>query len=61
VPDYRPRFPQWPEISEVVGENGTAIMLGKTTVEAGAETIGARVEELLGKAGYYNGKAKLLK
>lgn len=61
VPDYRPRFPQWPEISEVVGENGTAIMLGKTTVEAGAKTIGARVEEILGKAGYYDGKAKLLK
>jgi multiple sugar transport system substrate-binding protein len=61
VPDYRPRFPQWPEISEVVGENGTAIMLGKTSVEAGAKTIGARVEEILGKAGYYDGKAKLLK
>jgi len=61
VPDYRPRFPQWPEISEVVGENGTAIMLGKTSVEAGAKTIGGRVEEILGKAGYYDGKAKLLK
>jgi multiple sugar transport system substrate-binding protein len=61
VPDYRPRFPQWPEISEVVGENGTAIMLGKTSVEAGAKTIGSKMEEILKKAGYYDGKAKLLK
>ncbi|HEX8589625.1 hypothetical protein, partial [Pseudomonas sp.] len=61
VPDYRPRFPQWPEISEVVGENGTAIMLGKTSVEAGAKAIGSRMEEILKKAGYYDGKAKLLK
>lgn len=61
VPDYRPRFPEWPEISEVIGENGTAIMLGKTSVEAGAKTIGAKIEEILGKAGYYDGKKPLLK
>ncbi|WPO98025.1 sugar ABC transporter substrate-binding protein [Pseudomonas sp. HR96] len=61
VPDYRPRFPQWPEISEVIGENGTAIMLGKTSVADGAKTIGSKVEEILQKAGYYDGKAKLLK
>src|SRR5690606_19115459 len=53
VPDHRPRVPQWAESSEVIGDNGTAIMLGKTTIEAGAKTIGARVEESLGKAGYY--------
>ncbi|MDB6052057.1 MAG: sugar transporter [Pseudomonas sp.] len=61
VPDFRPRFAEWPEISEIVGENGTAIMLGKTSVADGAKTIGARVEEILGKAGYYNGKKPLLK
>jgi multiple sugar transport system substrate-binding protein len=61
VPDYRPRFPQWPEISEVIAENGTAIMLGKSSVEDGAKAIGTRVEQILDKAGYYNGKAKLLK
>ncbi|MFJ3486512.1 ABC transporter substrate-binding protein [Pseudomonas sp. NPDC090202] len=61
VPDYRPRFPQWPEISEVVGENGTAIMLGKSSVEAGAKAIGSKMEDILNKAGYYDGKVKLLK
>jgi multiple sugar transport system substrate-binding protein len=61
VPDYRPRFPQWPEISEVVGENGTAIMLGKSSVADGAKAIGTRMEDILKKAGYYDGKVKLLK
>jgi multiple sugar transport system substrate-binding protein len=61
VPDYRPRFPQWPEISEVVGENGTAIMLGKSNVADGAKAIGTRMEDILKKAGYYDGKVKLLK
>jgi multiple sugar transport system substrate-binding protein len=61
VPDYRPRFPQWPEISEVVGENGTSIMLGKSSVEAGAKAIGSKMEDILKKAGYYDGKVKLLK
>ncbi|MFY1668055.1 ABC transporter substrate-binding protein [Pseudomonas sp. Pseu.R1] len=61
VPDYRPRFPQWPEISEVVGENGTAIMLGKSSVTDGAKAIGTKMEDILKKAGYYDGKVKLLK
>ena len=61
VPDYRPRFPQWPEVSEVIGENGTAIMLGKMSVEAGAKAIGTKMEDILKKAGYYDGKVKLLK
>ena len=61
VPDYRPRFPQWPEISEIIGENGTAIMLRKTSLEDGTKAIGSRMEEILDKAGYYNGKVKLLK
>lgn len=61
VPDFRPRFAEWPEISEIVGENGTAIMLNKTSVADGAKTIGTRVEEILGKAGYYDGKKPLLK
>jgi multiple sugar transport system substrate-binding protein len=61
VPDFRPRFAEWPEISEIIGENGTAMMLGKISVADGAKTIGTRVEEILGKAGYYDGKKPLLK
>jgi multiple sugar transport system substrate-binding protein len=61
VPDYRPRFPEWPAVSEVIGEHGTNMMLGKLSVSEGANTIGARVEEILGKAGYYKGDKPLRK
>jgi multiple sugar transport system substrate-binding protein len=61
VPDYRPRFPEWPQVSEVIGEYGTSMMLGKTSVSDGAKTIGARVEDILGKAGYYKGDKPLRK
>ena len=60
VPEYRPRFPAWPAISEIVAEWGSKIELGEVSVEAGAKEIGTRMEEILGKEGYYDGKKKLL-
>ena len=59
VPEFRPRFPAWPAISEVIAEWGTKMMLGEVTTEQGAKEIGARMEEILGKAGYYNGSKPL--
>ena len=61
VPDFRPRFAEWPEISEVVAEWGTRMMLGNVSVQQGAQSIGARVEEILGQAGYYDGSKPLRK
>jgi multiple sugar transport system substrate-binding protein len=61
VPDYRPRFPEWPAISEVIGEWGTKMMLGQVSVKDGAQTIGQKTEDILNKAGYYSGKKPLLK
>jgi multiple sugar transport system substrate-binding protein len=61
VPDFRPRFAEWPELSEVVAEWGTRMMLGNVSIEQGAKSIGARVEEVLGQAGYYNGSKPLRK
>lgn len=61
VPDYRPRFPEWPAISEVIGEWGTKMMLGQVSVHDGAATIGSKMEDILSKAGYYDGKKPLLK
>jgi multiple sugar transport system substrate-binding protein len=61
VPDFRPRFPDWPAISEIVAEWGTKMMLGEVTTEQGAQEIGGRMEEILGKSGYYDGQKKLLK
>ncbi|ADH64891.1 extracellular solute-binding protein family 1 [Allomeiothermus silvanus DSM 9946] len=55
-PIFRPRFPEWPEISEVIAQIGTEMMLGKVSVKDGAAQINAKVKEILTKAGYYDGK-----
>jgi multiple sugar transport system substrate-binding protein len=60
VPEFRPRFPAWPAISEVIAEWGTKMMLGETTTEQGADEIGKRMEDILKKEGYYDGKKPLL-
>ena len=59
VPEFRPRFAEWPEITEVVQEWGTRIMLGEVSVEEGAQEIGTRMEEVLEAAGYYSGDKPL--
>jgi multiple sugar transport system substrate-binding protein len=56
VPEYRPRFPAWPAISEIVAEWGSKIMLGEVPVEQGSKEIGTRMETILKKEGYYDGK-----
>ncbi len=61
VPDFRPRFPEWPAISEIIAEWGTKMMLGEVTTEEGAKEIGTRMEAILEQAGYYSGQKKLLK
>jgi multiple sugar transport system substrate-binding protein len=60
VPQFRPRFPAWPAISEVVAEWGTKIQLGEVSTEDGAKEIGSRMEAILEKEGYYDGKKELL-
>lgn len=60
VPEFRPRFPAWPAISEVIAEFGSKMMLGEVSVQQGSQEIGTRMEAILGKEGYYDGKKKLL-
>lgn len=60
VPEYRPRFPAWAGITEVVAEWGSKMMLGEVSTEDGAKEIGARMEDILAKEGYYDGTKKLL-
>ena len=60
VPEFRPRFAEWPEITEIVQEWGTKMMLGEVTTEEGAGEIGTRMEAVLDKAGYYDGKKPLI-
>lgn len=59
VPEFRPRFAEWPEITEIVQEWGTRIMLGEVSTEQGAREIGTRMEAVLKQAGYYDGKKPL--
>ncbi len=60
VPEFRPRFPAWPAISEIVAEFGSKMMLGEVSVADGSKQIGTRMEDILSKEGYYDGKKKLL-
>ncbi|HSK40492.1 MAG TPA: extracellular solute-binding protein, partial [Arenibaculum sp.] len=61
VPDFRPRFAEWPAISEIIADWGTRMMLGNVTVQEGAESIGNQTEQILDQAGYYDGDKPLLK
>ncbi len=59
VPEFRPRFAEWPEITEIVQEWGTKIMLGEVSTEEGARILGERMEAVLEEAGYYSGEKPL--
>lgn len=60
VPEFRPRFPAWPAISEIIAEWGTRIQLGEVSTEEGAREIGTRMEAILEQEGYYDGSKELL-
>ncbi len=60
VPEFRPRFAEWPEITEIVQEWGTKMMLGEVTTEEGAKELGDRMEAVLDQAGYYDGSKPLV-
>lgn len=60
VPEFRPRFAEWPTISEIVQEWGTKMMLGEVSIEDGAREIGTRMEAVLEDAGYYSGEKPLV-
>ncbi len=60
VPEFRPRFPAWPAISEIIAEWGTKIMLGEVSTADGAKEISSRMEPILANEGYYDGKKALL-
>lgn len=60
VPYFRPRFPAWPAISEVVAEWGTKMQLGEVSLEDGSKEISTRMEAILADEGYYDGQKELL-
>jgi multiple sugar transport system substrate-binding protein len=50
---FRPRFPEWPEISEIIAQTGSEMMLGSVSVEDGVASIEAELQRIL--APYYDG------
>lgn len=60
VPEFRPRFPAWSAITEQVAEFGSKMMLGEVSIEKGAQEISTRMEAVLKKEGYYDGKKQKL-
>jgi len=60
VPEFRPRFAEWPVLTEIVQEWGSKMMLGEVTTEEGARILGEQMEAVLEEAGYYNGEKPLV-
>jgi len=60
IPYFRPRFPDWPEISEHMAEVGSRLMLGELSTEEAGRELNQRVEAILERSGYYNGSRSLL-
>ncbi len=60
VPEFRPRFPAWSAITEQVAEFGSKMMLGEVSIEQGTKDISTRMEAVLKKEGYYDGKKQKL-
>ncbi len=52
---FRPRFPEWPQLSEITSNWGTQIELGQVTVDQGLQNISDEFKKVLGDAGYYSG------
>lgn len=55
---FRPRFPEWPQISEIIAQWGSEMMLGNVTVEEGVERIESEMLDILEP--YYEGEKALL-
>jgi len=46
-PIFRPRFPEWPQISELIAQTGTEMMLGNISVEDGAKQLDDQIRKIL--------------
>ncbi|MCC6314937.1 MAG: sugar ABC transporter substrate-binding protein [Thermomicrobiales bacterium] len=46
-PVFRPRFPEWPQMSEIIAQTGSEMMLGSVSVEDGVKQIEEQMMPLL--------------
>ncbi len=58
-PVFRPRFPEWPQISEIIAQVGSEMQLGSMSIQDGVSQIEGQMTEILDAAGYYADKPKL--
>ena len=56
---YRPRFQEWPAISQIIADIGTEMMRGNISVEEGSKRIDDQIYYILYESGYYSNKPKL--
>jgi multiple sugar transport system substrate-binding protein len=57
IPVFRPRFAEWPQISEVIAQVGSEMQLGSVSIEDGVAQIEEQMREILQP--YYNGEKPL--
>lgn len=53
---FRPRFPEWPAMSEQIAAVGTDIQSGKISIKDGTKKLDESILKILTDAGYYSGK-----
>ena len=53
---FRPRFPEWPAMSEEIAAVGTDMQSGKVSIKDGTAKLDASIKKILTDAGYYSGK-----
>jgi multiple sugar transport system substrate-binding protein len=55
-PVFRPRFPEWPAMSEEIAAVGTDMQSGNISIKDGAAKLDAAINKILADAGYASGK-----
>ncbi|MDR7545064.1 MAG: extracellular solute-binding protein [Armatimonadota bacterium] len=55
-PIYRPRFAEWPQISDVVAQYGSEALTGQRKPAEALKLMNERIYKIMEKAGYYTGK-----
>jgi len=51
--EWRPRIPEWPELQDVIGNQGSEALTGAKTPEEAAQDAADRMWEIMEEAGYY--------
>jgi multiple sugar transport system substrate-binding protein len=58
-PIHRPRFPEYPAMSEEMAINASRAFIGEITPEEALKNIDEKIFKILDEAGYYSGKKNL--